>query len=540
MRLSEFSRGHRFGKLLPPLACVLFASLAILAWQRHWQGLNALAAARDVPVAFWAWRTEAPAETEVVRISRETRAHTLFLRAGQIHYEAETLERVRAVKGRIPRFVELHLVYNGTRALLTELERIDPVKLATVIAETYAQDLARARADEASVAGLQLDIDAPTRLLKHYARVVRATRALLPAGTRLSVTGLPTWMESQSLEELLAAVDFWIPQCYGATIPQKLEEVVSISSPQAVARAVDRARRFKTPFYAGLSAYGYALLYDSRGALHSLRGDIDPARIATDANLQLVERRPFDSAQQSVDASGQSIVGEWRYIYRARGDGVIDGLVMRAGDSLVLDLPSATTLRESARAARALGGEKLLGLCVFRLPGKDDPSTLPLEQVAAALTDIASVTAVELQARQNAADGVDEPQASQSIRLTATNSGNTCALLGQDALTIDVLVPVGSLRAVSLDGFNAIETLCESTGKGINAEQYSLRPCAERRANVIRFNSSAWTTGARAQALIRFTDTPPGQLTARVRMQRDDGIVWQRDLQIAISNGDKR
>lgn len=539
MRPSGFRHTQRFVKLLPALACALVASLAALGWQRQWQGLSARAA-RDVPIAFWAWRTEAPAEAEVARIARATQSHTLFLRAGQMHYEDETLKRVRALSGRLPRSVELHLVYNSTRALLAELERIDPAKLATVIAETYAQDLARARADEAIVAGLQLDIDAPTRLLKHYARVVRATRALLPAGTRLSVTGLPTWMDSPELEELLAAVDFWIPQCYGATIPRKLEEAVSISSPQAVARAVNRARRFETPFYAGLSAYGYALLYDSRGALLSLRGDIDPARIAADDNLQLIERRPFDTAQQSVDSSGQSIVGEWRYVYRARGDGVIDGLVVRAGESLVLDLPSATALRESARAARALSGEKLLGLCIFRLPGGDDPSTLPLEQVAAALMDTAPVTAVELQASRSGTDGVDEPQPSQSIRLTATNSGNTSALLGHDALTIDVLVPVGSLRAVSLDGFNAIETLCESAGKGINGEQYSLRPCTERRANVVRFNSPTWMTGARAQALISFADAPPRQLTARVRMQQDDGRVWRRELQIAIGNLDER
>lgn len=397
-----------------------------------------------------------------------------------------------------------------------------------------------ARGDGASVAGLQLDIDAPTRLLAHYARVVRATREMLPAGTRLSVTGLPTWMDSPALNDLLAAVDFWIPQCYGSKIPQRLEDAISISSPRAVARAVNRARTFNKPFYAGLSAYGYALLYDSRGALQSLRGDIDPARFATDANLQLVKREPFDSARQINDSSGQSIVDEWRYVYRVRGDGVIDGLVVRAGDSLVLDLPSATALRESARAARALAGEKLLGLCIFRFPGRDDPSTLPLEQIAVALTDTAPLTAVELRAGRDGANKSDEPQPFKSIRLMATNSGNTSALLGQDALTIDVLVPVGSVRAVSLDGFSAIETLCESTGKEISGGQTSLRPCAERRANVIRFRSSTWMTGARAQAFISFADRSPERLTARVQMQRDDGRVWRDELQITISDGDER
>jgi hypothetical protein len=524
---------------LPPLACVLVALFAALVWQRHSQGLQVLAA-RDVPVAFWAWRTQAPSEAEVAEVARETKAQTLFLRAGQIHFEDKTLKRVRAVAGRLPRSVELHLVYNSTRALLAEFERLDPDKLASVISEAYAQDLSRARVDGASVAGLQLDIDAPTRLLEHYARVVRATRAMLPKGTLLSVTGLPTWMEAPSLNDLLAAVDFWIPQCYGSTIPQKLEENISISSPRAVARAVNRARTFGRPFYAGLSAYGYALLYDSRGAIISLRGDIDPARIAADANLQLVERKPFDSTQPANASSVQSIIGEWRYVYRVRGDGVIDGLVVHAGDSLVLDLPSATTLRESARAARALAGERLLGLCIFRFPGSDDPSTLPLKQIAVALNDAAPVTAVELRAEREGANKPDDSQPLKSVRLTAANSGNTSALLGHDALTIDVFVPVGSVRSVSPDGFTAIETLCGSTLKETSGGQTSLRPCAERRANVVRFSSSTWMTGARAQAFISFADASPEKLTARVQMQRDDGRAWRDEIQITISGGDER
>ena len=44
---------------------------------------------------------------------------------------------------------------------------------------------------------------------------------------------------------------------------------------------------------------------------------------------------------------------------------------MRAGESLVFDLPSAETLRASAQAVRANAGEQLLGICVFRLPSSN-------------------------------------------------------------------------------------------------------------------------------------------------------------------------
>src|SRR5205085_7618064 len=134
----------------------------------------------------------------------------------------------------------------------------------------------------ARVIGLQLDLDVPTRLLERYGRVLRETRALLPEGTLLSVTGLQTWMGAGELRGVLDAVDFWAPQFYGAEIPATVERVVPIASPGAVSRAVARARELGKPFYAGLAAYGYALLYTEKGKLLEARGDIAPARVAAD------------------------------------------------------------------------------------------------------------------------------------------------------------------------------------------------------------------------------------------------------------------
>jgi hypothetical protein len=526
------------------MLCGLFLVWLGLRWRvvdvpRVW-------AARDVPVAFWAWRTEAPTAQEVSRVARETGARTLFLHAGQIHDEDGTLKRVRAVEGYFPRGIELHLVYNSTPKVLAEFERLDAVRLAGAIVEAFERDRAVALVNGASVAGLQLDIDAPTRLLAHYARVVRAVRARLPASTRLSVTGLPTWMESVALRELLAAVDFWIPQCYGATIPRKLEQAIAISSQQSVARAVARARAFGKPFYAGLSAYGYALLYDASGALVALRGDMDPALIAQHASLQLVSRSSFESAEQSEAATeeatdGATAASEWRYVYRARGDALVDGLIIRAGDSLVLDIPSGASLRESARAVRLLAGEQLLGLCIFRLPGEGDPSTLSLAEVAAALADAAPASRVEVQAELSS-DGQARAKTAatkKSVRLTATNSGNMSALFGADALTMEVRVPAGSVRAVRPGDFNTVEALCERTEKGASDEGDRLQPCAERRASVIRFRSSAWTPAARAAALVSFSEAPPLHLAARVVMRRDDGREWAEAFEINVG-GDER
>jgi len=188
--------GRRSGILCGLLAVSAGAALVVATGAAPWRrnGAPRAWAAGSVPVAFWAWRAEAPAQAEVERAARETGARALFLRAGQLDLEAGRVRRIRGVEGRLPRGVELHLVYNSTRALLAGLERIDEAELAAAVVRAFAEDRARGARDGAEVAGLQLDIDAPTRLLPRYGRVLGAVRAALAGDARLSVTGLPTWM----------------------------------------------------------------------------------------------------------------------------------------------------------------------------------------------------------------------------------------------------------------------------------------------------------------------------------------------------------
>src|SRR6185369_743322 len=151
-------------------------------------------------------------------------------------------------------------------------------------------------------------------------------------------------------------------------------QMVAISSAESITYFVNKARQLDRPFYAGLAAYSVALLYNASGSLISLRGDMNPAVIVADPNLEMIDQRSFGSAER-------------RYAFRARANGVTDGLNMRAGDVLVIDLPSSETLRVAAGIVRKLAGRKLMGICVFRLPAKDDPAALNIEQVTDALND---------------------------------------------------------------------------------------------------------------------------------------------------------
>lgn len=565
-RLKRHSRALHISTKTALMSVALLAVLLASASWRYSVRKPRAWAAGEAPVAFWAWRTEAPDESDVARAAAETRARVLFMRAGQFEYERGTVRRIRPVVGRFPRALELQLVYNATRPLLAEFERVGESALAARIVETYVEDSARASREGARVAGLQLDIDVPTRLLARYAVVLRAVRERMPRGSQLSITGLPTWMTaSADLGAVLDAVDFWIPQCYGAHIPARLDERAPIASHAETARAVARARALGKPFYAGLAAYAYALLYDSKGALVALRGDLDPARVARDSNLELLERTPFERAARRRSDAGDTDHGdgddteathasEWRYVYRVETDGVVDGLNVGAGDYLVIDMPSSASLRACVRGVREEAGEKLLGICLFRLPTGDDPATLTLGQMSAALADVQpeAVADVSLARASNAAAPVlvsdVDPTPSNQLSVRAWNRGTAGALKGSDAFTLDLRVPRGSLRGIArLDGFASVETFCEEFGGGAGGASVSaarageaLRPCALRRASVLRLKSPTWEAGARLAALISFEGDLPPALDAGISVALDDGRTYSHRQEIRLADVDRR
>ncbi|HYJ91890.1 MAG TPA: DUF3142 domain-containing protein [Pyrinomonadaceae bacterium] len=329
----------------------------------------------EVPIVFWHWRTPAPDPHDISSAISKAKMRKLFIRSGQFDSRNSIVERIQPMVGSYPSApVELHLAYNATPKLLREFEQIDPAKVALSVAGTYRSDLERANKDGANVVGLQLDFDVPTRLLSNYADLLRVLRAALPPDTNLSITGLPAWVLSNDLATVLQVVDFWIPQFYGSEIPLGVDRKIPISSAQDVARYVARVRQVGRPFYAGLSAYGYAVLYGKDGSLIEVRGDIDRQQAGRDSELELIEHSNFPNSDED------------RIVYRARGDHVFRGLILRAGETIVFDIPTVASLKAAARAVRENAGEQLLGICIFRLPSGVDKTNLSIDEVSSALT----------------------------------------------------------------------------------------------------------------------------------------------------------
>lgn len=462
----------------------------------------------EVPISFWSWRTKTPTQDEVRNAFAATNAKSLFLRAGQLDLADGDVKRIRPVSGTLPKAPELHLVYNGTRKLLSDFERIDTGTLAHAVANTYRSDLSRAAKEGVKVDGIQLDLDVPTRLLPRYAELLRQLREQLTPDAAVSVTGLPTWTDSNEIYRVLETVDFWIPQCYGAQIPTRVDEQIPISSAKEVERTIAKARTLGKPFYAGLSAYGYAILYDKNGELVEIRGDLGPADGWWSKDLEVIESRAF---------KGDLRNGEIRKVYRAKGDAVIDGLIIRAGETLVVNVPTSNSLRAAARAVRENAGESLLGICVFRIPTADDKTTLSIGEIAAALSDRDTHPTIDVRL-EAASEG--------ELKIVANNSGDNAA----DPLTIEIEVPAGSVNgSYGQSGFNSYETLCRTAGRIAG-------PCSGRRANVIRLTVTTLRPSSSAWATLSLVSPLPAMLPASTITRTVDGRMDRRTYEIKIQN----
>ncbi|MBI4749710.1 MAG: DUF3142 domain-containing protein [Acidobacteria bacterium] len=466
----------------------------------------------EVEIAFWFWQTNLPPATEVHETLQPFHTRTVFLRAGQFDLNQNRIERIRPAVGQFPSDLNLHLVYNATPALLNTFETLSETDFARAVQSTFETDCRRAQSDGAQVVGIQLDLDAPTRLLPHYGSLVRAVRSTLPHGTFFSVTGLPTWMNSPAqLRKLLNETDFWIPQCYGGKIPQKRTERIPICSPASVARAIQQARSIGHPFWAGLAAYGYALHYNSRGNLQGLYGDLDPTQIISNSNLELVNRETY-----SVKTSSN-----WRYEFRPRTDCTIDGITLYSGDSLVLEIPNSQVLRESARLVRQYAGDQLLGICLFRFPGQLDTTMLPGEELNPALSDLPSHPHFTV---------TMQTVGRKSVIVTVQNTGNISLLADPNALELEIAYPEGQLENLTNSDFPQFRFL-HVIQMATPGPPPALVPGSKGRSNLVRLTRGILRPGETASVQIEFSNALPS-LPVRLIARTSDGSRFETNTSI--------
>lgn len=110
--------------------------------------------------------------------------------------------------------------------------------------------------------GLEIDHDAGNARLPAYRDFLIRLRQVLPATLQLSITALPSWLDSPELPGLLLAVDSSVLQVHAVSDPRQ-----GLFDPKRARRWAERWGDVTTrPFYLALPAYGVALLTEQNGA----------------------------------------------------------------------------------------------------------------------------------------------------------------------------------------------------------------------------------------------------------------------------------
>lgn len=113
-----------------------------------------------------------------------------------------------------------------------------------------------------NLAGVEIDHDAGNARLPAYREFLTHLRAALPTSMPLSITALPTWLDSPELPALLSMVDSSVLQVHAVTDPRR-----GLFDPdQARQWAKAWGRITVKPFYLALPAYGVALLSSTNDA----------------------------------------------------------------------------------------------------------------------------------------------------------------------------------------------------------------------------------------------------------------------------------
>lgn len=155
--------------------------------------------------------------------------------------------------------------------------RLDEARMPGLL----GQVVSRVAASGAELAGIEIDYDCPTSKLPTYARFLAELRAQLGSRMALSITALPTWMNSTFLERLTLDLDEVVLQVHAADDPRR-----GLFDPDQAEQWVrDFSRRVRIPFRVAVPAYDVRVTWRADGRLASVEGEVPLLAGAGDSEL---------------------------------------------------------------------------------------------------------------------------------------------------------------------------------------------------------------------------------------------------------------
>jgi hypothetical protein len=205
---------------------------------------------------------------------------------------------------------------------------------------------------------LQIDYDAPDRLLRDYAATLKQLHKLVP---RVTITALPHWARSSAAREFRGAAEELLLMLYDFEPDPKGGAPLPLIAPEKIDRYLAEWNEVQIPWRVGLPVFGRMTVFDadgkSRGHVRTWNWDdvcfSNALEVAAPTNLGVTT-------------------------FRAKRDTRVDNAAVRAGQTVTARLPDRAAL---ARAASAARGTSARGVVFFRFPDSTDSSGWSLRQL---------------------------------------------------------------------------------------------------------------------------------------------------------------
>jgi hypothetical protein len=443
-------------RLALPALCLLALLAAGVCW-RVWRQRQA---PPPLEVSLWYWH-----QPFSITVDEASRLHALgvrqiFVRAATFRYGDAAGPAVLSLpqiwKTRADRLA-VHLVFPVDYSLVRRFEQIPEDRLRAAFTAGIRRERQRAERAGIRVAGVQIDLDCPTRLLPHYARLLAGLRADLGTSGVLSVTLLTSWYASRDLLAVLDAVDFSVPQFYEAQTPRTRDQFTPISDLPRLSRGLRAAGRFGKPFYAGLPSYGHALVYDGQGRLRGLFHDASAAELITRPDeFHLLGVHPIDAKGKPAATPDA-----------ANGEEIVEFGPAHAGTDfrLLYDLPTPDLLARHLAMVRTERPDNCRGVILYRYPSAGESETLPLPTVEAILRGAKPVPQlrIRLRTRRSAPWEMVEAERPEAVSqrtnlyVTVTNIGDGPTRIAQDAVDVALRFDHPGIEDASRGTFDTVE-----------------------------------------------------------------------------------
>lgn len=385
--------------------------------------------------AFWVWqRSEPLSQAERAELAAQG-VRTIYWEIGELENAGEAWQwkarfsRPRSEPGEL-RFVPVVRLESREKSPFT------PASLEALAGKLSA---AAKDADE-----LQLDYDAPDRLLRDYAAALRKIRTVTP---RLSITALPGWSRGSAWRTFEGSVDELFPMLYDFEPDPIIEGAnpLPLLAPDKLEKALGEWNGCRIPWRAGLANFARVTLFDPSG---KSRGHI------REWNWEAL---CFNRSLATVRAIDLGIT-----LLKPRGTTRVSNTPVNPDQILAVRWPDRAGL---IRIIDRVKKGSARGMVFFRLPDSSAPSGWSLRQLGhleatphlvlrqrkeSQELELANVSDADLEPRLSSATGQGELDRGYALELDAPAAIFRDAHEGDFWRVVGHVDPDGARRAVSV------------------------------------------------------------------------------------------